>query len=142
MKAIEWGREAKEGYNNSPTTSLTPSIDDVMLNLQGLQAVFLIDYRIKLRRRTRADPNDKPSTGSNSGPGRGRTASRPSPHQYNALVHGMHRRFYVLSPGIEEIMKHWNVPAHVWPVLEETKRVIGSSDNWKVNFYLMAIERT
>lgn len=126
LKAIEWGREAKKGYGNSPATSLTPSIDDVMLNLQNLQAVFLLDHGIKLRR--------------DASSGRRRRAKiRPKAHQYNSLVHGTKGCFYALSPGNEQIMKHWDVPAHVWPVLEETKRIIGSSDDdWKVHFYLMA----
>lgn len=109
-----------------------------MINLQDLQAVFLIDFGIKLRRRNKANSNDKLSTGPNSSSSRVRTTSRPSPHQYDNLIHGMHCRFYALSPGNEDIMKHWDVPAHVWPVLEETKRVIGSSDDWKVNVYLLA----
>lgn len=109
-----------------------------MLNLQDLQAVFLIDHGIKLRRRTKADSNGTPSKGSKSKTKRVRTPSRPSADQYNDLIHGMHLRFYALSPDNEDIMKHWKVPAHVWPVLEETKRVIGSSDDWKVRIYLLA----
>lgn len=124
LKAIEWGREAKKGYGNSPATSLTPSIDDVMINLQDLQAIFLIDYGIKLRRTVSGR--------------RLRPYQRPSASQYNTLVHGMEKTFYALSPENEEIMENWNVPAHVWPVLDETKNTVASSGDWKVNIYLMA----
>lgn len=115
LTAIEWGREAREGYNNSPATSLAPSIDDVMIDLQDLQAVFLLDHAIKFR-----------------------LASRPLAHQYNVFAHGMESHFYGISPGNEEIMKNWDVPAHSWPVLDQVRKVLGSSDNWKVNIYLMA----
>lgn len=123
LKAIEWGRMAKKGYGNSPATSLTPSIDDVMINLQNLQAVFLINNDIKLRH-------------TESG-GRPRANARPSGNQYNTLVHGMKKRFYAINPRDEDVMKHWDVPTHVWPVLEETKKIIAPSDGWKVNIYLM-----
>lgn len=127
LKAIEWGREAKKGHGNSPATSLTPSIDDVMINLQNLQAIFLIDNGIKLRH---------PESG-----GRPRANARPSANQYDTLVHGMRKRFYAIKPRDEEVMKHWDVPAHVWPVLEETEKIIAPSDGWKVNIYLMTSMR-
>ena len=62
-------------------------------------------------------------------------------HQYNVLVHGMHRRFYGLSPENQEIMNNWDVPAHVWPVLREMRGFVRSSEEWKVNIYLMASTR-
>lgn len=98
-----------------------------MIDLQNLQAVFLIDNGIKLQRTASGRPLQ--------------ANSRPAANQYNALVHGKDRRFFALSPGNEEIMKNWDVPEHVWPVLEETKRIIASSDDWKVNIYLMASVR-
>lgn len=138
LKAIQWGREAKQGHNNSPATSLTPSIDDVMINLQDLQTVFLIDDGIKLRQHTPGDADEQPSTGGNSSASRVQTNPRPLAHQYSVLVHGMHRQFYGINPDNESIMKNWTVPEHVRPVLEETKRIIGSSDAWQVKVYLMA----
>lgn len=138
LKAIQWGREAKEGHNNSPATSLTPSIDDVMIDLQGLQTLFLIDDGIKLRQGTPSDADEQPSNGGNSSSSRLQTNPRPLVHQYSVLVHGMYRQFYGINPENEAIMKNWTVPEHVGPVLEEAKRIIGSSDAWKVKVYLMA----
>ncbi|KAK7718639.1 hypothetical protein SLS64_002599 [Diaporthe eres] len=132
LKAIEWGREAKEGHNNSPTTSLTPSIDDVMIDLQDLQAVFLLDSRIKLRKNNQNDANEQTPTGPAP------ADLLPLAHQYNILAHGMRENFYGLSPGNKEVMKNWDVPAYVLPVLDTTKKLIGYSDDWKVNIYLMA----
>lgn len=137
-KAIEWGREAKEGYGNSPETSLTPSIADVMIDLQNLQSVFLIVPEIKLRRQNQDQANQQTSTSRESSSRPALTDSLPLAHQYNILAHGMRDNFYGLSPGNEEVMKNWDVPAHVWPVLEEMKKHFASSDNWKVTFYLMA----
>lgn len=137
-KAIEWGREAKEGHNNSPATSLTPSIDDIMIDLQDLQAVFLLDSRIKLRKNNQDDANEQNPTSPES-------SCRPAPadplplaHQYNILAHGMLENFYGISPGNKEVMKNWDVPWYMASVLESTKKWIGSSDDWKVNIYFMA----
>lgn len=136
--AIKWGREAKEGYNNSPATTLTPSIDDVMIDLQDLQAVFLLDLEIKLRQHSQHDAANQISTNRGSSCTPALTNPLPSAHQYNILAYGMDSDFYGISPGNEEVMKYWDVPAHLWPVLEETKRVLKSSDRWKVNIYFMA----
>lgn len=108
-----------------------------MINLQNLQTFFLIDDGIKLRQRTLGDVDEQPSNGGNSSASRGQANLPPLAHQYSVLIHGMHRKFYGINPENEAIMKNWTVPKHVWPVLEETKRVIGSSDVWKVKVYLM-----
>lgn len=102
-KAIEWGREAREGYANCPANKLTPLTDDVMINLQVLQSIFLLDPATKFR-----------------------GGRRPLAHQCNVLVHGMDSRHYGISAGNKDIMEYWDGPAHTWLILDEVKRVVSS----------------
>lgn len=134
-KALEWGREAKEEEASGVKVAIKPPEDSLAINLKDLKTIFLLSYGIKHQEEEEEEDQDVDQGEKNPG-----AASKPRPvpaHHYTDIADGMESYFYILDPQ-DQVMKHWDVPDYISPIVKETQRFIGSSDVWKVNVKLMA----